>query len=821
MFKKIIDYYHRNSKNVRYLETYSKLLSKIQNDYYRLFFDDNNYIDPLVINEWNNQLKELKDLKLIKLLNRFPYRFTFKKVQKKKERLEFDIEQLSDTISRHNHYVARKKIDRAYELIGKIENIYLDAQQMECVVKDVTNQLVIAGAGTGKTTTVIGKIKYLLKTNEYSSNQVLALSYTHASADDMSERISKEIGQDITAWTFHKLGLDIIKKSVNERPKITELNLFKFIKSSINEKINDKKYLSLLNSYVMSTRVIARNEFEFTSQNEYDEYLRSNPPTTLKSERVKSYGEMDIANFLYQNGIDYIYEYSYPKPDFETEPFRYKPDFFLPNDEIYIEYFGINREGKVPSYFKANGTISASDDYQSKMQWKKELHSRNNTILIESFSYEKFENILIDNLKDSLEKNGVTLTLKTPEEIWKELAGDGETILDGIVETMVTAINLIKSNHYTINDLRVLNQGHRSSESNAIFISLIEPIYQEYQEYLELNNEIDFNDMINLATQYIKEGKFTNPFRFVIVDEYQDISKSRFLLLKALRESSHFKLLCVGDDWQSIYRFTGSDVGLILDFDKHWGPSSIDMIETTYRFNHSLIRVSGGFIMKNPSQFKKNLKHTSNNNGFALSEVNGYKIQYSLDFLCHKLKELPRNSSVFFIGRYRHDHKLIENEELSYQYNNQASKIEVFMKSRRDLKMEFITAHASKGLQADYVVIVNNKDDVLGFPSKVSNPPILELLLHKAEDFPHSEERRLFYVALTRARKKSILLTIKDKESVFVDELKHEYGHELSQEKYECPLCGGRIVRKSGPRGDFYGCTNYWAIDCRYTRNIV
>jgi DNA helicase IV len=185
------------------------------------------------------------------------------------------------------------------------------------------------------------------------------------------------------------------------------------------------------------------------------------------------------------------------------------------------------------------------------------------------------------------------------------------------------------------------------------------------------------------------------------------------------------------------------------------------------------------------------------------------------------LKEIPKNSSVFFIGRYRHDINALKNSELSYKFNNQTSKTEIFLMSRKDLKMEFITAHASKGLQADYVVIINNKDDVLGFPSKVSNPPILELLLHKAEDFPHSEERRLFYVALTRARMKSILLTIKGKQSVFVNELKHEYSHELSQEKYECPLCGGRIVRKNGPRGDFYGCTNFWTLDCRYTKNII
>lgn len=734
--------------------------------------------------------------------------------------LMYKLNHFEELVLQHNNNVALSMIGHAYRLIGNIEGRKLDQQQMLCIVKEAHNQLVIAGAGTGKTTTIIGKIKYLLKSNKYSEDQILALSFTNASATELSERIYAETSSPIRASTFHKLGLDIIRSANMKAPTITKIELRKHVKECLKLLMKSEEYLNLLNTYLLHNRVIPKSEFDFTTQVEYEEYLKLNPPKTLKNEIVKSYGEMDIANFLFQNGISYIYEHPYKESKDSDDNRSYKPDFYLPDYDIYIEYFGINRKGQVPSYFSAPLNMTATESYQASMQWKRNLHSQHNTLLIETYSYEKFEDTLIANLKSNLESFRIELNPKSTSEMWEALAGEGETVLNGLVEVFETVINLVKSNNYTFDEVRRLNIGNKNEVNNRVFIALCEPIFKHYNKALKDQNEIDFNDMINLATRYVKEGRYKNPYRYVIVDEYQDISKSRFLLLKALRESQDFNVFCVGDDWQSIYRFAGSDVGLILDFDKHWGPSIQDKIETTYRFNQSLIDISGQFIMQNPAQLRKTLKHNSTSNSFALSEINGYTINNAINFLVEKLKELPKGSSVIFIGRYLHDARVLSSDAISHRYNIQTKNVDVVFRSRTDLRMQFMTAHRSKGLQADYVVIINNKDGVLGFPSKIADAPILDLLLHNYEVYPFAEERRLYYVALTRAKKKVILLTLKNQESEFALYLKQRYEDEIKQERYSCPECGGKLVKKQGQYGEFYGCVNYRSRECRFTRKI-
>ncbi len=350
---------------------------------------------------------------------------------------------------------------------------------------------------------------------------------------------------------------------------------------------------------------------------------------------------------------------------------------------------------------------------------------------------------------------------------------------------------------------------------------MLEPIYDAYEANLHSSGEIDFNDMINLASQYVREGKYTNSYKYVIVDEYQDISKSRFNLLYSLRQSKDFDLFCVGDDWQSIYRFTGSDISYILKFSDYWGASEISKIETTYRFSQQLIEISGNFIMKNPMQIKKSIRGLSEYNGFPLGEISGYTDRLAIQFMSERMKDIPQGSTIFLIGRYLFDVKLLdENIDFSYQYNNNTGAIDVEYRPRRDLKITFITAHRSKGLQADFVFILNNKNSRMGFPSKVQDNSILELLLDNTDQYPFAEERRLFYVALTRARKKVFLLTVNGKESEFACELKNLYAEELKKERFQCPRCGGQLVKCSGKYGEFFGCSNYKISGCNYTRKI-
>ena len=738
-----------------------------------------------------------------------------------KQRELYDLAQsLKQKIHIHNERTAEMKVQNAYALIGNVEGRRLDRQQMACIVKDVRNHIVIAGAGTGKTTTIVGKIKFLLKSGAYKPEDILVLSFTNASATEMCQRINSETGCNINASTFHKLGLNIIKNVDGIMPRISQLYMKGFIKDQLLKCMESAPYLRLLSSYLLFNRIAAKSEFEFQTEQEYKEYLALNPPTTLNNEAVKSYGEMDIANFLIQNGIEYVYEQPYELDTRTDEYAQYRPDFYLPEYHVYIEYFGIDKNGEVPSYFRGSNGMSASEAYNASMKWKRETQQVNHTKLIECYSYEKFDGVLLENLKKKLIDNGVILSPKSEKEIWEKISSKDTTILDGIVELFETIINLIKSNDYNIQTVKQLNTKSRHAGSNDIILSLIEPVYDSYCAYLSEHGEIDFNDMINLAKKYVETKKYVNPYKFVIVDEYQDISKARFSLLESMRKSNDFDLFCVGDDWQSIYRFAGSDIGFILNFERYWGPTEISKIETTYRFPQGLIEISGNFVMRNPAQIKKNLKGKEDSTGFVLGEISGYTNKNAIGFMVNRLEELPKNSTVFFIGRYAFDDKMLsDNEDLHCQFNNVSKFVDVKYRKRPDLQMRFVTAHRSKGLQADYVFIINNKKSKMGFPSKMQDAPILGLLLENGDSYPYAEERRLYYVAMTRAKKKVFIVTVENQEAEFALELKERYRDQLKAEKFECPMCGGRLLKRKGPYGEFWGCSNYQDKGCTYKRN--
>lgn len=458
-----------------------------------LFEDKQSFVQPDMEIEWRNKNTALLEEINGQNIQKFKSASNYKTLLSKREELYNLVQYLKQKISSHNEQVANVKIQNAYELIGNVEGQKLDRQQMMCIVKESHNHLVIAGAGTGKTTTIVGKIKFLLKSGIFKPEDILVLSFTNASATEMSQRINSETGCIIDASTFHKLGLNIITKVDGIVPKITQLNMRKFIKEQLLKNMESVAYLRLLSFYLLYNRVIARSEFEFNTEEEYKEYLKLNPPTTLNNETVKSYGEMDIANFLTANGIQYIYEQPYKLDTRTNEYAQYKPDFYLPEYHVYIEYFGINEHGEVPSYFRSYDGMSATERYQASMKWKRETHEANHTILIECYAYEKFDDMLLDNLQNKLIDNGVKLSPKSEREIWENISSKDNSMLDGVIELFETVINLIKSNGYNIQTVRQLNIDNNHIQSNNTILSLIEPIFDSYCTYLNERGEIDFN----------------------------------------------------------------------------------------------------------------------------------------------------------------------------------------------------------------------------------------------------------------------------------------------------------------------------------------
>lgn len=780
-------------------------------------FDDVNMVDDAYKN-WSREYERL--INAAKVLAYEVGEDDYPEVRAVSEQAKRFLDETAEQINEIIRSLEEKRLRRLYAIkqIQPVEGHNLDEQQINCILEDAHNHLVIAGAGTGKTTTIVGYVKYLTKMKICQPDEILMLSFTKKSAEEMENRIRAETGIDMDIFTFHKLGTEIIRGVEGKKSTVYSGN---FIRDCIYDHLSDEKYRKMFISYCMFMPTKSADEFEFESKKEYDEYIQNTSPVTIKGEAVKSYCELEIANFLYSNGISYTYEKNYEYDLADEGHSGYKPDFYLDDYGIYIEFFAVNKEGRVPDWFAAEKGKTPTETYIDGIKWKRETHRNYNTTLVEVSYADKQCGRLLENLKDKLLKLGVKFYPKSDAELWECIKRENNALVSGLTELIGTIINHVKSNGGTIGQLMEKSIFLKF----APILKLTEPIFNDYNEMLRATGQIDFNDMINRAADYVKDGLCTHNYKYVIVDEYQDMSEARYHLLHEMRKKSDFDLFCVGDDWQSIYRFTGSDISYILDFEKYWGKTVISKIETTYRFGKQLIDISGRYIMKNPAQIKKALQSSTTESGFPLSFIEGYNDKLLIKFMAERVRKLEKGATVFFIGRYSSDKRMFNDSVFEQQANDA-----IVLPERPDLKMVFITAHKSKGLQADYVFILNNSGNVKGFPSKIQDDPIVQLLLKNSDVYPFAEERRLYYVAMTRARKKVWLLIPQNNVGLFAREFKAAFGdivkrYELQKKLAEknsrvCPLCGGQLVRRKGKFGEFYGCKNYRVTGCRYTLNI-
>lgn len=699
--------------------------------------------------------------------------------------------------------------------ILKLGKRKLDQYQTLPVLIDERNILVIAGAGTGKTSTILGKIKYLLLEKKVKPENILALTYTKASSEDMIKRIKGETGIDIDVFTFHKLGRSIISKVENRVPNLTQMDMMDFVSTAIKRLLEeDKTYKDTLNEYLSYHQYLSKTVFEFRTPTEYENYRRIHPYVTIKGETVKSGEEVLIANFLFTNSIDYVYEKNYIVDTTTSEYGQYNPDFYLPQYDLWIEHFAIDRNDNVPPFFIGNKGKSAKDSYLESIKWKRKTHQDNSTKLIETYSYEVYEGIVKANLEERLKAHSVEMKLLSVEELYRVLTSN-KRVLNGLIELFVTVINLSKNNNVNSEEFK----NTPMDEGSTYLKTLIHPIFDMYEKALKFNKEIDFSDMLNQSIQYLENGTYKSDYSYVIVDEFQDMTKLTYRFLMGLRKSNDYKLMCVGDDWQSIYRFAGSDIDYIASFDNYFGLTETFKIRKTYRFSESIAELSGRFIQKNPIQLKKDLICDDPRQSFDIGLIEGFHDKHCVDLVAQRLDDLYQGSEVLFIGRYKDDYEIFKkNQDFDVFFNQSLQAIQIIYFKRKDILITFRTAHSSKGLESDYVFILNTKDGLYGFPSKIQDNPIFNYFLGKKDQFSFSEERRLFYVALTRAKKKVYLVVNSTNKSDFITELEKDYHSKFVQESYTCPRCGAKIVKKTGKYGPFLGCTTYPA--CSYVKNL-
>lgn len=777
-------------------------------------------------------------------------------------------------------------------LLSDIDGRSLDDQQREAVISDEDHNLVIAGAGSGKTLTISGKVKYLCETKGIKPEDILLITFTRKAAQEMTDRIADRLGYNVQATTFHKLGLDILKMAKKKTYDVKD-DIRQFFEDYFEKTIGkDKKMLQALMNFFAYYLQLPTDLNNFDSLGDVYEHEKSMDLETIKSrydkasyaeekanevyderislkrERVKSLQEVEIANFLFLHGIRYEYEALYRFQDKTSERRAYKPDFYLPGYDIYIEHFGVNRNNKCPWLSPIE-----EEKYVEDMKWKKDTHRQNGTKLVCTYSYYYSEGILLSKLEELLLKEGVEFKEIDIEEIFNAVyVKQGKKYFSEFISLCCTFISLFKSNGYKLNDLEGLN--YKSKQYNNAFFrnrldlfkDIIYTLIDEYNTYLRDAGAFDFSDMIIESTEAIKEGFRVHDYKYVIIDEYQDTSVARYKLVKAILDQTKAKLFCVGDDWQSIYRFAGSDISLFTSFEKYFGYTKTTKIEKTYRNSQELIDEVGRFIMMNPQQIKKNL----------LSDKRTDKpivfLRYSDSNRTEVIKKIfdaiflasGKGASVLLLGRTNYDFEIIKESNLFYGKNFE----ELHYKASPETPITFMTVHRSKGLEADNVVLLNFENSIMGFPNKIADDPILETVLSELDQYIYAEERRLLYVALTRTKNRSYVLTNADCPSEFIKDFPEtdntpQYGKRIDVKDTQslcprcktghlvkrinekthktfigcsnypkctyaindvkavennniCPRCGGFLTLRTGKRGAFYGCSNY--PKCTYTK---
>tara|TARA_R110000851_G_scaffold210486_3_gene363009 strand:- start:40578 stop:43574 length:2997 start_codon:yes stop_codon:yes gene_type:complete len=724
------------------------------------------------------------------------------------------------------HYIQSQLLAFA-DFFDHVEsNPLTDKQRRACIIDD-DNNLLLAGAGTGKTSVMVGRAGYLVASGQAQADDILLLAYGKKAAKEMDQRIKHQLGtDDIKASTFHSLGLKIIAEVEGVNPSLSpwvndEQAKDKWVHNRLQTLIEDEPYRKQVFDYFSHFYYVEKNPFEFTTEGDYFEYLNDNDIRSLKGERVKSFAELYIANWLFINGIEYQYEAKY-EYDVSTVDFRqYQADFYLPQHHVYIEYYAIDG---------ANNTAPYIDNaaYFASMEWQRQLHKKHQTNCIELFYYQHKKNQLINRLEQALTVFKVNYSPLPDDAILATLYKLGR--VTELAKLFSQLIGLYKAACVDEKGLEQIFANAGDPQQTRKAFELLQPILQQYQQHLSARGDIDFEDMIAKALGYLQSGQYVSPWRYIMVDEFQDISEPRARLVRALRDSrantsnTDTSLFCVGDDWQAIYRFSGADVSLTTQFSRYFGNTTETYLDLTFRFNNRIGEVASAFVSKNPNQINKNIHsivqvvdpaisilRRGANEGATKDEPSSNALEQALNALSvrvAKATDKPTTKpTVYLLARFWFqlpDKDLLRQLTVNYPM----------------LVIECLSFHASKGKEADYVVIMGLTQGIHGFPSKKMTPPILDAFLPQAEDFEFAEERRLFYVALTRAKHRVYVLADMTDASPFLVELiqqhyaieQNEFSRSLVQtlfEQIKCAQCTtGTLIRGTGKFKSFFSCSH-------------
>ncbi|MFO0356747.1 MAG: UvrD-helicase domain-containing protein [Sphingobacteriaceae bacterium] len=667
----------------------------------------------------------------------------------------------------------------------------LNDKQKASVLSDSKRILVLAGAGSGKTKTVISKLLHLVVEKQVKPSSILAITFTKNATNEMIDRlivssdssntyeafiqnksiqaIDKEIERkkriseqtwisNLTIKTFHSLCYKILRDNGN--PVFD--NKFKLISDESAEELDIKKaeitspekpkdiihklliiackdrgYLLKLKRYILDyyvDKISIDKEMKSYSLNGQKTY------TTLKGEIVKSKSERDIADWLYRHNIKYIYE-----KEMNLKDFSFKPDFFIPQADLFLEH-------------------RSDKSYKTEDKEKQFIESGRNCVI----TYEPMmNNTNLFNLAMERIVMG-KITSEISEEVSLSFEEEFKSYHDKIDEFLKTVMRLqtmIKGED--IDTKTLLNKSNKNEHERVrLFYELAVPIIEEYKNYCTNKSYLDFDDLIILTIKLLNEHRevrelYQNKIKYLMVDEFQDVNGLQVKLLDLLL-TPDTQLFCVGDDWQSIYGFRGSNVDYIVNFESHYDNSEVHKLDINYRSSQTIVGASNEVIKHNKNQIKKEVKAFKQ----APSKIQIYKAKKldvdGVDFLVEKVKELYQK------GLGKDDILVLYRRSKMFKpYFEELKQNKLFVSNK--------TIHASKGLEAKAVFIIGLTEGNGGFPDIWLDDAIFRVVKGVKYDILLEEERRLFYVAITRAKDELYLITELGNESSFVDEIPQQF----------------------------------------------
>jgi DNA helicase-4 len=681
--------------------------------------------------------------------------------------------------------------------------VSLDDEQQIAIVTDDKHNLVTAGAGSGKTEVLVNRIAYLVKREPDTTEpeRILALAFQRKAAEEIEQRLEKRFQISKTkVKTFHALGLEILN-AAGKDPKLkfeTDAAYVGFVKGISDQLKSAPDFLDSIVRYMKNYEpFVHKTEADFETKEEYYRYQNNLSYMTLKGIPVKSEAEKEIMNFFLShriNGRDVKIEYerranwmAYTSQKGKVVVPR--PDFYLSEYDLYIEHWAIDEKGNVPAWFGEN----AKERYKIGMTKKKEAYQSHNKLLVETTSGQYFAPGFLENLQRSvtttLERRYVGKQFSFSDIPYEELVQNVYYELKAHIQDLPNQIaNFITiAKTYDLDPDRIRerldDKDSKWSKKQIAFADLALRVYEKYAEVLRANGEIDFADMINLSIVELVNNPelYRDVFDHILVDEFQDLSTQRCKLLRALmNKNARCKLFSVGDDWQSIMGFAGSNLDFTLNFGEYFDHPAITCISTNYRSPKSIVDLGSDVIKyngkgqvakitkaKNPEMKPVEL-HAVSTDKYDWEGYYGQMIDHCMNKIGEYLSNGYDPQDIMILMRIAKNPRLVN---LLFE-GAKARGIALATSGKNPKAVPVMSIHRSKGLQARAVFLLNVIDHTYGLPCTLED---LDVFAPATEGIPRpreEEERRLFYVAITRAKQSLVIYTQSCRESKFIKEIK-------------------------------------------------